>query len=164
MLTLYRERSSFSPVQLTIEIPDELAQKAEAERDRLIGLVERTLRQPATGKMGVIQEVFEFLARRPSPQEILAFRPSPQAIERLAELLDKNREGVFAADEESETRYHAVTQSLVCAPQNPRPAIPAVSIPGALRLAVWQRAQGRCEVLPHPRAGVLGKRPNCLLI
>jgi hypothetical protein len=89
-------------VQLTIEIPDELAQRAEAERERLAGLIQRVLRQPMTGKLGIIQEVFEFLARRPSPDEILGFQPSAQAVERLAELLDKNRESNLTADEEAE--------------------------------------------------------------
>jgi hypothetical protein len=89
-------------MQLTIEIPDELAEKAESERERLIELIQRTLRQPTTGKPGVIQEVFQFLARRPSSEEILAFRPSAQAVERLSDLLDKNREGLLTTDEESE--------------------------------------------------------------
>ena len=79
-------------MQLTIEIPDELAEKAESERERLIELIHRTLRQPTSGKMGVIQEVFHFLGRRPSPEEILAFRPSAPTVERLGDLLNKNRE------------------------------------------------------------------------
>ena len=89
-------------MQLTIEIPDELAAKAESERERLIELIQQTLRQPTTGKMGIIQEVFHFLGRRPSPEEILAFRPSAPAVQRLSELLDKNRESSLTSDEESE--------------------------------------------------------------
>src|SRR5437660_7849266 len=89
-------------MQLTIEIPDELATKAESERGRLIELIQGALRQPSAGRMGIIQEVFHFLARHPSPEEILAFRPSTSAVERLNELLDKNRESSLTADEESE--------------------------------------------------------------
>ena len=89
-------------MQLTIEIPDELAEKAESERGRLIELIQRTLRQPTSGRMGFIQEVFHFLARRPSPEEILAFRPSVPAVERLSDLLEKNRESSLTVDEESE--------------------------------------------------------------
>ncbi len=89
-------------MQLTIEIPDELAEKAESERERLIELIQRTLRQPTAGRMGIIQEVFHFLAHRPSPEEILAFQPSAPAVERLSQLLDKNRESSLTADEESE--------------------------------------------------------------
>ncbi|PWU18188.1 MAG: hypothetical protein C5B50_09785 [Verrucomicrobia bacterium] len=89
-------------MQLTIEIPDELAQRAEAERARLIALIHRTLQRPGAGRTGIIQEVFEFLASGPSPEQILAFRPSQLAVDRLSELLDKNRESSLSAEEESE--------------------------------------------------------------
>src|SRR6266567_3827732 len=89
-------------MQVTIEIPDELAEKAESERERLIELIQRTLRQPTSGNMGFIHEVFHFLARRPSPEEILAFRPPAPAVERLSDLLDKNRESSLTLEEESE--------------------------------------------------------------
>ena len=52
--------------------------------------------------MGIIQEVFHFLARHPSPEEILAFRPSTSAVERLNELLDKNRAGTLTSQEGAE--------------------------------------------------------------
>ncbi len=89
-------------MQLTIEIPDELAERAEAERAHLIDLIHRTLQQPSAGRTGNMQEVFQFLASGPSPEQILGFRPSEQAVNRLSELLDKNRESSLSAEEDSE--------------------------------------------------------------
>ena len=89
-------------MQLTIEIPDELAEKAASERERLSKLIERTLRLPTANGKGVVQEVFGFLSRDPSPEEVISFRPSQESIARLQELLDKNREGSLTALEEVE--------------------------------------------------------------
>lgn len=49
-----------------------------------------------------VQEPAEFLARRPSPEEIMAFRLSEGAIERSRELLDKNAAGTLTDDETHE--------------------------------------------------------------
>ena len=89
-------------MQLTIEIPDELGQKAESERERLSKLVERALRLPDSNEHGIVQEVFTFLSRDPSPAEILGFQPSRKSIDRLQELLDKNRENSLNPSEEVE--------------------------------------------------------------
>ena len=89
-------------MQLTIEIPDELAQKAAAERERLSELIERALRLPVSNGMGIVQEVFSFLSGVPSPEEVIGFRPSEKATARLQELLDKNRESSLTASEEAE--------------------------------------------------------------
>ena len=94
--------SKVSRMQLTIEIPDELAHKAAAERERLSNLVERALRLPASNDQGIVQEVFGFLSRDPSPEEVIGFRPSEKSIVRLQELLDKNRESSLTASEEVE--------------------------------------------------------------
>lgn len=40
--------------------------------------------------MRLQEEIIEFLARGPSPEEIVAFRPSPQAVNDIQELLTKN--------------------------------------------------------------------------
>jgi len=89
-------------VQLTIDIPDELADKAAAARERLSELIEQDLRRQSAGSRGVVQELFEFLAGDPSPEQIVDFRPSAQATGRLSELLNKNREGSLTAAEEAE--------------------------------------------------------------
>jgi hypothetical protein len=81
-------------MQITIEVPDEMALRLEPFRDNLaqvlgLGLREMTA-NPATGFSG-LSEVLEFLARLPSPQEILALRLSASVQVELEGLLDKSR-------------------------------------------------------------------------
>ncbi len=52
--------------------------------------------------MRLQQEIIEFLARGPSPEEIIAFRPSPQAVNDIQQLLTKNYATRLTAAEEAE--------------------------------------------------------------
>lgn len=52
--------------------------------------------------MRLQQEIIEFLARGPSPEEIVAFRPSTQAVNNIQELLAKNYATRLTAAEEAE--------------------------------------------------------------
>lgn len=89
-------------MQLTIEIPDELAKRVESEREHLVEIIRRGLREPARGAESAVQEVIQFLARRPKPEEIVAFHASEKSQARLRELLEKNREDRLTDDEEAE--------------------------------------------------------------
>lgn len=89
-------------MQLTIDIPEELAQKAESEPDRLRQLIQEILQREAPAGKSPIGEVFGFLARSPSAQEILQFRPSERTVERMAQLLEKNRQNALTPAEEAE--------------------------------------------------------------
>jgi hypothetical protein len=89
-------------MQLTIEIPDKLAQQLEPERDRLGEIIARGLRRGWSGSSGLRREVISFLARQPSANEIVEFRPSAPAAARAQELLARNQEGAFTAEEEAE--------------------------------------------------------------
>ncbi len=89
-------------MQVTIELPEELAKQLEAERDHLVEIIERGLRPRSAGQPSGVTEVFDFLAHHPSPAEILAFRPSECSTECLRELLDKNAEGSLSTAEEAE--------------------------------------------------------------
>lgn len=99
--------------ELTIQVPDELAQQLEPLQERLPALltwlVEALAPRAAAGDALALvssptdaplayAEVLDFLLNRPTPQDIVAFKVSPAAQARLGELLDKNR-----ADELSET-------------------------------------------------------------
>jgi len=72
------------------------------ERQHLAEIIRRGLWHPSSGGLSIVEEVFDFLAHRPSPEEIIAFRPSEKSVERLRELLDKNREGSLTVEEETE--------------------------------------------------------------
>ena len=89
-------------MQLTIDIPDDLARQLEPEREHLAEIIRRGLRGPAPGAESAVEEVIQFLARRPSPEEIVAFHASGKSQGRLRELLERNREGLLTDAEEAE--------------------------------------------------------------
>lgn len=104
--------------ELTIQVPDELAQRLEPFRDRLPELLTRvveTIILSSTSE-GILfpsvanptdapvayAEVLDFLITRPTPEEIAAFKVSVEAQERIRTLLDKNREGTLTETETAE--------------------------------------------------------------
>ncbi|MBI2949219.1 MAG: hypothetical protein HYY23_16380 [Verrucomicrobia bacterium] len=89
-------------MQVTIEIHDELARQLEPERQHLADIIRRGLRHRSPGGLSIVEEVFDFLSRQPSPGEIIAFNPSEKSVQRLRDLLDKNRERSLTSDEEME--------------------------------------------------------------
>ena len=52
--------------------------------------------------LGAIEEIADFLASGPSPEELLQFRPSPQTRARAEELLEKLKDGCLSSDERTE--------------------------------------------------------------
>lgn len=89
-------------VEMTIQVPDELASRLQPVQDRLVEIIELGLREIEPARHKLHNEVIEFLASGPSPQAIVHFRPSPQAQARVTELLEKNRAGALTPDEEAE--------------------------------------------------------------
>lgn len=92
--------------QLTIQVPDELAQRLEPLQSRLPELFwllldiggEQKKEQPKLNTQTVeipevYQEVLDFLIKRPTPEEIITFQVSARAQIHLQELLEKNRSG-----------------------------------------------------------------------
>ena len=89
-------------VQLTIEVPEELAVRLKPIQHRLIDVLELGLRELSPGHYALSEEVVEFLASGPTPNEIIDFRPSPDIIERVQDLLDKNQESKLSEEVEEE--------------------------------------------------------------
>ena len=101
-------------MQLTIDIPEALAQRLEPERGHLAEIIESGLRlRDWVGASALAQELVSFLARGPRPQEILAFRPSEAAITRSQELLQRNQTGALTPAEEAELDEMARLDHLV---------------------------------------------------
>lgn len=50
----------------------------------------------------LFDEVLEFLASTPTPQQILEFHPSENLDQHISHLLELNREGKLSADESAE--------------------------------------------------------------
>lgn len=89
-------------MQLTIEIPDQLAQQLEQGQERVAEIIARGLRRTWSAGSSLRREVISFLARQPSAHEIIEFRPSAQAAARAQELLGRSRKGELTPDEEAE--------------------------------------------------------------
>jgi hypothetical protein len=86
---------------ITVDLPDHLATKIDAMRDRLPDLLSEALMLSASDngtaagsslRYPVLEEMIDFLCSGPTLDQIIAFKVSDRAQERLAELLDKNRE------------------------------------------------------------------------
>ncbi len=89
-------------MQVTIDLPDQLARRLEAQRENLEDIIERGLQLHGDTISRHWREVIEFLASGPRPSEIIGFRPSSEHVERSRELLDKNRASQLSKAEEAE--------------------------------------------------------------
>jgi hypothetical protein len=101
---------------ITLEVPDDLAQRLRPLTHRLPHILELGLRElSASGQPGFVgaAEVLEFLAGLPTPQEIMALRPSEALQTRVSELLEKNRAGSLTREEEQEWAVYQYLEHLV---------------------------------------------------
>jgi hypothetical protein len=92
-----------SPMQITLDLPDDLAAQLDAVQNKLPEILKLGLRElNASSREGFsgIADILEFLADLPTPEEILALRPTPQLQSQISELLDKNRSNGLNAEEE----------------------------------------------------------------
>ncbi len=87
---------------LTVQIPEDLAVRLRPVQDRPTEIIELGLRELGPARYGLHNEVIDFLASGPTPQDIVAFRPSIREQARVAELLDKNRAGTLTPTEHTE--------------------------------------------------------------
>ncbi len=99
-------------MQITVDIPDELALRLNPLKDELPQILILGLREveanPATGFSGLTQ-VLEFMASLPSPQEILALRLSEPLQAEIDTLLEKNRtEGLTAIEQRLWQQYEFI--------------------------------------------------------
>ncbi|HLP87612.1 MAG TPA: hypothetical protein VK184_03265 [Nostocaceae cyanobacterium] len=81
-------------MQITIDIPEELATNLQLFTDQLPQILELGIRElKATSQPGFsgMAEILEFLATLPTPEEIIALRPSPELQTQITHLLEKNR-------------------------------------------------------------------------
>jgi hypothetical protein len=62
---------------------------------------------------GVLEEIADFLASGPSPEQLLQFRPSPQTLARAQELLEKLKDGCISGEERRELDQFEHAERLV---------------------------------------------------
>ena len=103
-------------VPITLEVPNELANRLYPVVDRLPHVLELGLRElyadTRPGFQGMA-EILEFLTRLPTPDEVLALRPSAALQARVGALLEKNRTQGLAPNEEWEWQQYAYLEHLV---------------------------------------------------
>ena len=100
--------------ELTLQIPDELAERLKPIEQELPSLLEQLVQDDRTVGLAdqvsgvsnndalVYTEVLDFLLTRPTPQQIMGYQVSSQAQERLRQLLAKNREALLTTVETQE--------------------------------------------------------------
>ena len=99
---------------VTLHIPDDLAQRLCGREHQLREILELGLRELSAdpGFPGAAQ-VLELLATLPSPREILDLRPSEELQRRIDELLEKSRAGALTPAEEAEWDRYEYIEHLV---------------------------------------------------
>jgi hypothetical protein len=99
-------------MELTIDLPENLAIHLQSNRKNLPQIFEAGLREfKASSSIGYksVADVLEFLASLPKPEEILALRPSEDLQNKIEELLEKNRrEGLSETEEQIWASYEFI--------------------------------------------------------
>jgi hypothetical protein len=101
---------------ITLQLPDELAERLRKHEERLPEILELGLRElnadPQSGFEGTA-EVLEFLAGLPSPEDILKLRPSERLQGQVQALLEKSRSGPLSPQEEKDWERYEFLEHLV---------------------------------------------------
>ncbi len=103
-------------MEITMDIPDDLAVRLQSRRDQLPKIIELGLRKrdattPATFED--VSELLETLAAFPSAGEIIDLRPSDELQKRIDALLEKNRAGGLQPAEEREWAHYEYLEHIV---------------------------------------------------
>lgn len=112
--------------QITIEIPDEFAQRLEPFQSWLPELFTRFLARNlpddisdtakavgASSSNKTYQEIISFLISQPTSQQIVDFKISNHSQQRLQALLQKNREGALSRQDRDELDLHEQLDALM---------------------------------------------------
>jgi hypothetical protein len=114
--------------QLTIEIPDELAQRLAPYKNQIseifTNLVNTSLREKVTDKLDISStpsptelttylEIIDFLVNRPTSEQIATFKVSDRSQTRLRELFQKNRDINLISSEAAELNLYEQLDTLM---------------------------------------------------
>lgn len=119
---------------ITLEVPDELAVRLAPVRERLPQLLSLALEllpgefpisaAAVSASHPAFDEMIDFLAGGPTPEQIIEFKASPAAQARLEELLDKNREeGLTEAESAELDVYEQINFVLLLLKARARPGL-----------------------------------------
>jgi hypothetical protein len=103
-------------MQISVEIPDDLAVRLSLLQDQLPQILELGLREwnaDAQSGFAGLAQVLEFLANLPSPEEILALKPSQSLQQQIEALLEKNKTVGLTTEEERLWQQYEYVEHLV---------------------------------------------------
>jgi hypothetical protein len=103
-------------MQITLDIPEELATRLQLFSDKLPQILELGIRElNATSQTGFsgMAEILKFLATLPTPEEIINLRPSEELQKQISDLLEKNRTQSLTPAEEQLWQNYEYLEHLV---------------------------------------------------
>ncbi len=101
---------------MTVDVSSELATRLRPFGNKLPQLLELGLYEynmPKTAGFYGVNEVLEFLAKLPSPEEILALRPTKALQQHINELLEKQHQQSLTPTEELQWQQYEYLEHLV---------------------------------------------------
>ena len=116
----------FNMAQITINIPDDLAQQIAPFQTQFSDLFTRLIATPLlrnstqsppveglTNTSSTYQEILDFLVSRPTSEQIVSFKVSENAQARLSQLLKKNSEAALTSEENMELDLYEQLDTLI---------------------------------------------------
>ncbi len=97
---------------ITIEVPDELSDQLDQHKHHLTELLARSLRQPQLSAE-VYRYILDFIASRPTPEQIAAFGPTLEMIERRRILVAREKADETTPAEKAELDEYDRIEHLV---------------------------------------------------
>ncbi len=101
---------------IQISVPEELALRLKPMQEQIPRILELGLRRFSAADTYVFEgteDVLEFLADLPEPEDILKLRPSESFQEKISHLLEKNRDIGLSLQEEREWEQYQYLEHLV---------------------------------------------------
>ncbi|MDJ1180407.1 hypothetical protein PJF56_16210 [Roseofilum sp. BLCC_M91] len=96
---------------ITLEVPDELVPHLNALGDRLPTVLQQCLQAPLPNH--IYHYILNFLASRPTPEEIADFRPTPEMCDRLQTLLQRSKAETLTPEEQAELDEYERIEHLI---------------------------------------------------
>lgn len=103
-------------MQISLDIPEELALRLNPLQDQLPQILEMGLREwnaDAQSGFSGLAEILEFLATLPTPEEILDLKPSSALQQSIQEILEKSKTVGLTAEEERSWQQYEYVEHLV---------------------------------------------------
>ena len=103
-------------MEITLQVPEELAQELQRHQNQIVEILERGLTYVNSDQPVFYQDennIIEFLASQPTPEQVLALKPSPELQTRVNELITHSRGQKLTASDEAELSRYLTLEHLV---------------------------------------------------